>query len=472
MKYNYYLGVFIILLLIISTYNHELKLDKKPSKTSKRNSSKAKKIGKSSPKSKKPLKIKSYPSKIKEKQAPINNLVDLDVLIRFRFSKYGSNVLANFVSGILSAFYGNQFPVLSKQEDSGKIVNNHIDCIHKQLNSIFENEQTVTAFENKFIFGGLYPLDNHIKDYFIFTHQYKVLERKNYIIRIIRRLKEITGTFESLKKKKISTKKRKLSIKLKTKLSNKNSNSISKKNKLNKINKKTNSNLFKDKTSKRKKKVISKKKKTSKSKNKKTKKNIKNRKNNAKTAMKMKINNGKTKIIRGKKSSKKTKTRKIDENFINFKVGQLKKQIEEKRKLLKTNRKLNRIIGKHYKGISQYAKFMTYGFRKVWFYSSFYTQKVLSCSLTAASFNPTIQKSFLALKRMNQRLACPFNYIDILTMMFSDHIVRNSFDILFYQLFHQGVKNRLIHKIKWSKIGQAVFNSHQVLAKLCPWFYS
>lgn len=440
---KYYLGILLIIMLFVNTLNVELKGIKKTSKAKRgnivkgRSKTKSKKQMKKAKSKKQMKKIKSYPKKKKESHNSFGSQVDLNVLIRFKFAKYGSNVLAGFVSGVLVAFYNNQYEILSKQEDSQIVVNNHINCIQKELNSIFGNEQVETTFENKFIFGGLYPMNKQLKNYFVFTHQYKMLSRKNHLTRIVRRLKEITGTFEKIKKHKL--KKTNLRILFTRRYTRRNPKSVRK-------NSKSRS-------------------KSSKSNRQTSKSNSKNSKR-SKKAIKQKLNNSKLTTKKIKKIQKK-KTKK---SYINFKIQLINKQIEDKRKQLLLMNKLKRILGKHYKGISEHAKFMTYGFRKVWFYSSFLTKKVLSCSITAASKYPTTQKSFLALYRKNQRVACPFNYVDVLAMMLSDYSVRHSFDTIFYKLFVQGVKNRLIHKLKWSKIGQAVFSSHQILAKLCPWF--
>jgi len=167
----------------------------------------------------------------------------------------------------------------------------------------------------------------------------------------------------------------------------------------------------------------------------------------------------------------KKKTKKsFKKAFKKVKLKAINKKIKKWKKEISIDLKAKRIIGKNAFHIIQHAKFMTYAFRKIWFYSSFFTRKVISCGISAASKYRTIQKHFLSVYRRNQRVACPYKYIDVLSIMLEKYTVRNSFKTLFTSLLVKGIKNRLIHRIKWYKIGQAVFSAHQVLEKLCPWF--
>ena len=281
-------------------------------------------------------------------------------------------------------------------------------------------------------------MKKQVKNYFIFTHQFKTLSRKATLMRISRRLKNITGTFESIRKHKL--KKKNLRSLYKKRSSTRRLRKLNKKSR--KINKKS-------------RKI-----------NKKSKSGRKQSRSNSQKSFKKLLNLSKL----SRRKSKKLQKKKTKKSYIDYKLALNTKKFNKRKKQLKLNQQLRAIVGKNYKGIAEHAKFMTYGFRKTWFYSSYFTKKVLSCSITAASKNPTTQKSFLSVYSKNQRVTCPFKYIDVLTLMLSNHSVRNAFDTIFYQLFVQGVKNRLIHKIKWFKIGQSLFSSHQVLAKLCPWF--
>ena len=463
MKYNNYLGFFLFIMLFSSILNVELKGIKKTSPA------KRTKPTISSKKIKQIKKERSFfKKKSKEIKRSLGSQADLNVLIRFKFSKFGSNVIAGFVSGVLSAFYNNQYGFLAKQGDSQLIVNNHINCIHRELGAIFRNDQSGTAFENRFIFGGLYPFHKQVKNYFIFSHQYKVLTRKNSTSRITRRLKQITKSFANKRKNKLKRKNLKSLFKSKKiRKSSKRRGSKASRNQRKRRGSKASRNQRKRRGSKasrnqRKKSNPSHKKKLF-NKSKKIRKSLRRKSKALRKLIKMsKLSRRKTKKL----SKKKTKN-----SFLKFKKALIKKQINQRRMKRKLKRSLRKIIGKNYKGVSEHAKFMTYGFRKVWYYSSFFVGKVLSCAVSAANKYPSTQNSFLELYRKNQRVACPFNYIDVLSMMLSNHTVRGAFDIIFYQLFVKGVKDRMIHNLKWYKIGQAVFSSHQELAKLCPWFY-
>lgn len=189
MKYNYCLGFFLLIILITAIINVDLK---KP----KPKASKRKGKGKKGSKVKSAKKPKNFSRKTKEKKNSLASPVDLDVLIRFKFSKYGTNVLANYVAGVLSAFYNKQFQFLQKQDHSQFVVEKHIQCLNKQLSSIMGNDEAVKMFENKFLFGGLYPFKKQEKHYNKYASQYKLLLKKNRIIRIVRRLKLLTGTFQ------------------------------------------------------------------------------------------------------------------------------------------------------------------------------------------------------------------------------------------------------------------------------------
>ena len=433
MKYNSWLGIFIITLILSLNICSDLT---KPNRS--KNIKRSKSI-------RKQKNIKKYPKKLpKLTLNAIESPVDLDVLLRFKFAKYGSNVLANFVSGILSAFYNRLFQVIQKQENSQYIVDKHIKCVQKQLHSIFNNNDIIRTFENKFIFGGLYPMKKNVKNYFVFTHQYKVLRRKNKVMRIMRKLKNLTGTFQRIKR--FNSKKHKM-------------NSLFRKNV-----KRTNKNKRKYWKNSRKSKKDSKK--SRKSRN--TWKSNKNFKKSRKSRNTRKSNKN-SKRSRKSKNTKKSK-KNLKKTYVDFKITLINRQVKKSKKEKVLKRKLKKLLGRNSKQIAEHAKFMTYAFRKVWFYTSFFTKKILSCSITSSNGYPSIQKVFLSYFKTNQRVTCPYNHVDVLTLMMKSSSLRSSFNKIFYNLLVKGIKNRHIHKINWFKIGQAIFSAHQELAILCPWF--
>lgn len=393
MKYNLCLGVFLILLL--STANLANELTKKPKS--------AKGKGKKAKSSRKSQKVKKLYRPKKDIPSSLESPVDLDVKIRMRFARYGTNMLANFAAGILSAFYNNQFQFLQKQEKSNRVLRNHLRCVRKELGPLFNNNQLIRVFTNKLLFGGLYPFKKQISKYFIFTHRYKKLRRKNRILAIIRRLRRVTGTH--LKNEEYRQKKRRIK------------------------------KLYRN---------------------------------------KRRVGRAAGKILKLDRLSKKQfikKQKKITRrSFANFKLRSYSRRIKKWKRRLRYGRKLEKIIGKHSYSIISHAKFMTYAFRKIWFYSSFFTRKVLSCGVSAASKYRSISKRFLHIFQRSKRIACPYNFVDVLATMFKSYTVRHAFNRLFYRLLVKGVKTRLLYRVNWYRIGQALFNAHSVLEKLCPWF--
>ena len=162
--------------------------------------------------------------------------------------------------------------------------------------------------------------------------------------------------------------------------------------------------------------------------------------------------------------------KKTIKSFKKFKKNLFRRKLNKWKRQNNQEMKAEKIIGKNARYMIGHAKFMTYAFRRIWFFSSFFTKKVISCGISVSSKYRTIQKSFLNLYRRNQRVACPYKYIDVLALMLEKYAVRNAFRILFKNLMVKGVKKRLIHRLKWYKIGQAIFSAHQALEKLCPWF--
>jgi hypothetical protein len=361
------------------------------------------KKGKSSKSKKQTKKLKRLVTKKTEASNSFESPVDLDVMIRMKFARYGTNMLANFVSGILSAFYNSQFQFLQKQDNSQTVLKKHIRCIRKGLGSIFNNQQLIRVFENKLLFGGIYPFKKQIRNYFIFNHRYKVLRRKNRILSIIRRLKRVTGTFV---KNRIYREQQKRIVRL--------------------------------------------------------------------YRRRFRVKGAAKKIIRLNRLSRrkfiKKQKKATKKSFAAFKLKSFKKRISKWKKSTKANKKVDKIIGKHSLRLIAHAKFMTYAFRKIWFYSSFFTKKVLSCAVSASSKHRTIQKAYISVLKRNNQVACPYNYVDVLTMMLKHYSVRNAFNSLFYKLLVRGVKTKLLYKVRWFRVGQALFNAHSVLETLCPWF--
>ena len=312
-------------------------------------------------------------------------------------------MLGNFIAGVLSSFYNNQFQFLQHQQNSQKVFNNHIKCIRRSLDSIISNQQLVRVFENKFVFGGIYPFQKQIKAYFVFKHMFKVLRRKRKINYISKKLKKHTGTFEKIRIFKLRQKEIK--------------------------------SLYRN-------------------------------RNRVKGAAK--------RILRIRKLSKKRalkkQKRKTKRNFKNFKVKTLKRKLKKWRKKQKISKLFSKIFGKNGDHLADYAQFMTYAYRKIWWFSSFFTRKVISCGISASSRYRTIQKSFLKVYSRNKKVSCKYKFVDVLNLLLNKFPLRNSFSKIFYKLLFKGVRGRRIHRLKWFKIGQNIFTANQELQKLCPWF--
>jgi hypothetical protein len=389
MKYNLCLRVFLIILIISISLCVGIKKPKSKKGKGKKNAGGFRKPG-------------ELYQKSKVYHDAFESSLDLDVLIRFRFAKYNTNILANFVKGIVSAFYRSQYFFLKKHERSNYVLNKHITCIKKDLLPFFGNNQIVRAFENKFLFGGIYPFKKQMKNYSIFMRQYNFLRRRNKLLRLIRRLKYVTGTFSKMKR------------------------FLNRKKKLNSLYKKY-------------------------------------------------YKRGIPRRILRKLNPKKKKFKYVQKlntikNYRRFKTALFVKNMKKWKKTFGFESGAKKIIGKYAKQMISHAKFMTYAFRKIWFYSSFFIRRIISCGITASRRSKTIQKVFLHFYQRNQRVACPYNHIDVLTLMLEKYIVRDSFTIIFKNLLVKGVKKKLIHRLKWYSIGHAVFNAHQELEKLCPWF--
>ncbi|MFM7858250.1 MAG: hypothetical protein ACKO96_41625 [Flammeovirgaceae bacterium] len=171
-----------------------------------------------------------------------------------------------------------------------------------------------------------------------------------------------------------------------------------------------------------------------------------------------------------KKKTKYVQKLKTIKSYRKYKTALFVKKMRKWKTNFDYEKTAKKIIGKNAKQILAHAKFITYAYRKIWFYTSFFTKRIITCGINAAYSSKTIQRVFLHYYRRNQRIACPYKYIDVLALMFEKYSVRNSFRIIFKDLLVKGIKKKLIHKLRWYKIGQAVFSAHQVLEKLCPWF--
>jgi hypothetical protein len=389
MKYNFCLRVFLIILIITISFCVEIKKPKSKKGKNKKNAGGFRIPG-------------ELYQKTKVYHDAFASSLDLDVLIRFRFAKFNTNIIANFIKGIVSAFYRSQYFFLKKQEKSNFVLNRHISCIKRDLIPFFSNNHFVRTFEDKFLFGGLYPFKKQMKNYSIFVHRYNFFRRRNKLLRLVRRLKSVTGTFNRVKK--FTKRKKKL-------------NSLYRK-------------YYK---------------------------------------------RGIPRRILKKFTPKKKKTRYVQKlntikSYRRFKTALFVKNMKKWKKRFDYEKAALKIIGNYGKQIIAHAKFMTYAFRKIWFYTSFFTRRIISCGITASRHSKTIQKVFLHYYKRNQRVSCPYKFIDVLILMLEKYSVRDSFRILFKNLLVKGVKKKMIHRLKWYRIGNAVFNAYQELEKLCPWF--
>jgi len=150
------------------------------------------------------LKIKRRFKRGKSKSAKnFDNPIDIGVFIRFKFAKYGHNTIANFIAGVLDSFYGRTFAHLQKNKSSRNIVENHVQCVQKELGLALRKQRISRNFEKKFLFGGIYPNKNQFHFHEKFNKQYKTLRRRNKLLTVVKKLQKVTGT---VKKKKIRKK--------------------------------------------------------------------------------------------------------------------------------------------------------------------------------------------------------------------------------------------------------------------------
>jgi hypothetical protein len=390
MKYNYCLRAFLIILFIAFSFCVEIKKPKSKKGKGKKNRGRFRQPG-------------GLYKKTRVYHDAFESSLDLDVLIRFRLAKFNTNVLGNFVKGIMSAFYRRLYFFFKKQEKSNQVLNRHLRCIKKDLGPFFGNNHIVKAFENKFLFGGLYPFRKHRRNFSVFNHKYNFFRRRNKLLRLIRRLKQVSGTFDAIKRFRL------------------------RKKKLNSLYKKY-----------------------------------------YRTGVPRKLlNKYKPRVRSDPREVQKLNSIK---SYRRFKTAIFKRNMRRWRKRYSLESQASRIIGRNAKEMIDHANFMTYAYKKIWFYTSFFTRRVISCGIRASNRAGTIQKVFLHYYKRNQRVTCPYKPVDVLTLMLEKYSLRSSFRVIFRELLVKGVKKKLIHKLRWYRIGQAVFTANQCLEKLCPWF--
>jgi len=174
----------------------------------------------------------------------------------------------------------------------------------------------------------------------------------------------------------------------------------------------------------------------SKSKKGKSKKSLKLKMKSRKYKKKKSKNSKKKKSSKNKKNSKKSKNRKFKNkkkkkkslSFKKFLKKIRKKKEQKKRKSRKVFAKLQKILGqKHYGFLSEYAKFMSFVFKKIWFYSSYFVKQVQKCSISAARRHPNILLKFNKIAKKTKRVMCKLHHTDVLSRALKSYGLRDSF---------------------------------------------
>ena len=85
---------------------------------------------------------------------------------------------------------------MQKYKNSRNIVENHVNCVQKELSVALRKPRITRNFEKKFLFGGIFPSKQLIKFHRKFNKIYKTLRKKNKILSIVEALQNVTGTLK------------------------------------------------------------------------------------------------------------------------------------------------------------------------------------------------------------------------------------------------------------------------------------